>query len=590
MLRFSALHRWGCRAAGLALALALPLAAADAAPPTPPPPGPTRPPAQVVPGKPDPTADPDEAFWQAALDAYNQDDFPSARAAVAKLLLANPAHVFRDRAELLLAEMLVEEGAIIDGIHKLDALASAPDTDPTVAMDADLQWCRAVVDNRVTSNAVRAHLEMGSKHPLTSRQRILFELEIDRYDLATGHFASVAPIAAKLAGLAVQLKDPNERALIDLFLARVAVYATDNDRFRDYSRKVFDAQEVKPNLRIQAAVGIATSYLTENRPAEALDWLAKADQLPRPLPWRAADIQRFTALADGALNRPEAAYKAFARGLALPDLTQPERLRLWLAEASVALDQGDVARAKQAAEGAAKLGDYDAATQDAIAEIRQIAVGGPAPKLLFDPAHPDQHTDWFYQWRSAIQRDDPAAIKDLAAKGIDPSANLDQHGTTALIMAAGLGRANALTALLDLNLPVDPRDYTGRTPLLFAAQAGSLDCCQILAAHHADLQAKDQNGDSALHLAAAGGFLPVVQWLVDHNLDVHALGRNDFTPLHYAAEYQRLAVIKFLIAKGANPDAHAAHNVTPTMLAGRDPTGEAYKYLLSVMPKSDPRP
>jgi ankyrin repeat protein len=129
----------------------------------------------------------------------------------------------------------------------------------------------------------------------------------------------------------------------------------------------------------------------------------------------------------------------------------------------------------------------------------------------------------------AARNGDAAAMRILLDHGADPKL-VAKNGTTALMLAAGLGRGLGVFAkeyatdsqmlegvkvLLERGVDVNAVNDNGQTAMHFAAQASD-DIVKILATHGAKLDARDKNGrtpvDAALGVGGrgrAGGPVPV---------------------------------------------------------------------------------
>lgn len=123
----------------------------------------------------------------------------------------------------------------------------------------------------------------------------------------------------------------------------------------------------------------------------------------------------------------------------------------------------------------------------------------------------------------AARNGDTAAIRILVAHGADPK-RAQKNGTTALMLASGLGRGQGVFAedyateeqlldavkyLVSLGVDVNAADSQGQTALHFAAQASD-DIVRFLAANGANLQAKDSRGRTPLDVAMGVGVRPPI--------------------------------------------------------------------------------
>jgi len=114
----------------------------------------------------------------------------------------------------------------------------------------------------------------------------------------------------------------------------------------------------------------------------------------------------------------------------------------------------------------------------------------------------------------AAKNGDVATMRLLLAHGADPSLR-QKNGTTALMLAAGLGRG----------LGVFAGDY--------ASDAQMLDAVRVLLARHVDVNAVNENGQTAVHFAALS-MDPVVRLLAESGANLSIKDKNGRTALDFA--------------------------------------------------------
>lgn len=133
---------------------------------------------------------------------------------------------------------------------------------------------------------------------------------------------------------------------------------------------------------------------------------------------------------------------------------------------------------------------------------------------------------------------------------------------TALIAAAGAGKAAAVTQLLDAG--ADPNKPAGQTPLLAAAAAGRTEVISLLLASGADInQGSGPEGHTALMAVASGGHLSAIEALVKAGADVEAAAPGGLRALHLAAQKGHRYTCKDLLRSGANACARTVTGLTP---------------------------
>eukprot|EP00439_Symbiodinium_sp_Y106_P025899 s1944_g3.t1 len=98
-------------------------------------------------------------------------------------------------------------------------------------------------------------------------------------------------------------------------------------------------------------------------------------------------------------------------------------------------------------------------------------------------------------------------VKKLEA-GLDagvPGNVVDEHGVSALMMAAFMGSTPACEVLLKKGAEVNHQERHGkRSALMFASQGGHLDVVKTLLTNKADTSLTDSEMQTALHWAAVG--------------------------------------------------------------------------------------
>jgi len=113
--------------------------------------------------------------------------------------------------------------------------------------------------------------------------------------------------------------------------------------------------------------------------------------------------------------------------------------------------------------------------------------------------------DEVYPWsalRLAAFVGDAPAVEALLARGARVDARSDR-GLTALMYAAGRGHLDVVRALLSAGAAVDARDHGGHTPLLFAANAGRDEVARVLVEAGVDPAARNRAGETARRPARA---------------------------------------------------------------------------------------
>jgi ankyrin repeat protein len=181
---------------------------------------------------------------------------------------------------------------------------------------------------------------------------------------------------------------------------------------------------------------------------------------------------------------------------------------------------------------------------------------------------------------AAQQAASDEAVALLMARGADAGAP-GPDGSSALHVAAQLGRVGAVTALLAgadaaVAARLAQRDSKGRQPLYVAAEKGHAAVASLLLARGADVEAPREDAKlkfPPLYTAAAGGHLAAVKALVAAGAKVDCHTPMASTPLMGAAKFGYVDIIEELLRCGA--DLHATNAGGYTALHAAAETGKA---------------
>ncbi|KAF7167803.1 hypothetical protein CNMCM5623_000991 [Aspergillus felis] len=136
--------------------------------------------------------------------------------------------------------------------------------------------------------------------------------------------------------------------------------------------------------------------------------------------------------------------------------------------------------------------------------------------------------------------------------GGDPSIQTET-GETILQRAIRGNHANIVRLLLDVGVDINVRDNHGYTAVLVAAIAGANRCLRILLKAGADISVVDNYGRNALHIAAWNGRESTVQLLLRKGVDPSALDNGGFCALCWAVERRNEGAIRVLKYAQKNP-------------------------------------
>lgn len=181
---------------------------------------------------------------------------------------------------------------------------------------------------------------------------------------------------------------------------------------------------------------------------------------------------------------------------------------------------------------------------------------------------------------SAIQRDDPAAIEQLLARGFDPN-TLDPTGQHGLYLALREPSPKAAAVLAAWpKTKVNLLNAQDESPLMMAALKGQLDIAAALIKKDADV---NKTGWAPLHYAASNGHVAVMSLLLENHAYIDAESPNGSTPLMMAAMYGTPAAVKLLIDAGADPLLKNQQGLTANDFARRANRTEAIDLLTAAI-------
>jgi ankyrin repeat protein len=152
--------------------------------------------------------------------------------------------------------------------------------------------------------------------------------------------------------------------------------------------------------------------------------------------------------------------------------------------------------------------------------------------------------------RSAVEKNDIKKVKELIAKGADVNAK-DNHGTTPLMFAALMERAEAAKVLIEKGADVNAKDPEGWTPLIFAIRLGQAEIAKLLIEKGADANAKDTYGWTPLMHAAGLGHTAIVKIRLDKGADINAKSLKGDTALTIAEREKKKDMVILLQKAGA---------------------------------------
>ncbi|KAK7023667.1 hypothetical protein SK128_026823 [Halocaridina rubra] len=134
--------------------------------------------------------------------------------------------------------------------------------------------------------------------------------------------------------------------------------------------------------------------------------------------------------------------------------------------------------------------------------------------------------------------------------------------------------------LASRSVVIDDKDENGATALIVAAGKGKAEFCNELISHGADVNAEDNDQWSALITAAKEGHVETVATLLDHGATVDHKDMGGWTALIWASYKGHASLAKLLLSRDADPNAQGQHHMTSLVwAAGRGHTEIAHDLL-----------
>lgn len=124
------------------------------------------------------------------------------------------------------------------------------------------------------------------------------------------------------------------------------------------------------------------------------------------------------------------------------------------------------------------------------------------------------------EWEQAVRQGNIGTLSQLLTAGADINAR-DQHGQTALMIAAHAGFAEVVTFLVGQGAALNHSAKHGLSALMLAVIGGHTNIVRTLVRAGAELTLRGTgtpgfSGKTALDLATAQGRLDIVELLKDH--------------------------------------------------------------------------
>lgn len=155
-------------------------------------------------------------------------------------------------------------------------------------------------------------------------------------------------------------------------------------------------------------------------------------------------------------------------------------------------------------------------------------------------------------------------VKYLLNHEADTAAKDSRYNRSALMWAAEQGHFQVVDTLIKQNTNVNMPDNHGYTALLIAAKNKRWDVAKLLSQHNADVTICDWSHNNVLHLAAECGHTEFVAYLLDtKQMDTECCNSHQKTPLWLAAQSGHLQVTDLLLKHNANLHVKDRDGCTP---------------------------
>jgi hypothetical protein len=133
-----------------------------------------------------------------------------------------------------------------------------------------------------------------------------------------------------------------------------------------------------------------------------------------------------------------------------------------------------------------------------------------------------KHTQRAWFGKRALDEGDLEKVAAYSRFGFDVNKQSEQHGMTALCLAARDGRLEALRRLLKVGANVNGRSREGDTPLLLTIKYGKTPLALELLAASADVSMRDAEGETPLMWCSLTGNTTVMEQALKRGAGVDA--------------------------------------------------------------------
>uniref|UniRef100_A0A671PDE2 Protein TANC1-like n=1 Tax=Sinocyclocheilus anshuiensis TaxID=1608454 RepID=A0A671PDE2_9TELE len=175
-------------------------------------------------------------------------------------------------------------------------------------------------------------------------------------------------------------------------------------------------------------------------------------------------------------------------------------------------------------------------------------------------------------------------LEGLLTLNNELAVQIDAHdtlwGETALTAAAGRGKMEVCSFLLERGVKVQQVNRRGACALFCAVRQGHWQIADLLLQHGADVNVSDKQGRTLLMVAACEGHLSTADFLLSKGGSLESVDKEGLTPLSWACLKGHKNVVQFLVEKGAVIDHSDKNGRTPLDLAAFYGDADIVHYLV----------
>ncbi|CAO3659485.1 unnamed protein product [Umbelopsis ramanniana] len=154
---------------------------------------------------------------------------------------------------------------------------------------------------------------------------------------------------------------------------------------------------------------------------------------------------------------------------------------------------------------------------------------------------------------------------DTILSKLKASGSSADYVSSTLLKAAGYGRVDVVSLLLECGADIEIDDEYGRTPLFLAAKYP--DLVAVLINRGASMEARSVRGYTPIHYYTALGHLKSLRLLLNMNCNIASLDDGSQTALHHAAKANDVKTTELLVNRGIDLDAWDCEGYTAVHLA-----------------------